>query len=91
MSKDKAVECETCLRIMVEDKVTPELCCDICMQCPVPEALEVEICGYHDGKPVFAWVSLTSSPPPTSPHFPFSMSAEQISGSLFNTRTYPSP
>ena len=52
-----------------EDKVTPELCHDICMQCPVPEALEVEICGYHDGKPVFAWVSLTSSPPP--PHLIF--------------------
>ena len=75
MLKDMAVECETSklkrLRIMVEDKVSPELCRDICIQCPVLEALEVEICGYHDGKPVFAWVSLTF--PPTSPRSPFSI------------------
>lgn len=65
MLKDMAVESETSklkrLRIMVEDKVSPELCRDICMQCPVLEALEVEICGYHDGKPVFAWSEFSAA------------------------------
>lgn len=46
------------LRIMIEDKVNPALCHTIAQRCPRLEALEIEICGYHDGKSIHAWVSL---------------------------------
>ena len=46
------------LRIMIEDKVNPVLCAAIAQQCPNLEALEIEICGYHDGKTIHPWVSL---------------------------------
>jgi hypothetical protein len=45
------------LRIMIEDKVNPALCRAIAQHCPKLEALEIEICGYHDGKSIHAWVS----------------------------------
>lgn len=45
------------LRVMVEDKVNPELCHAISMHCPMLQSLEIELCGYHDGKSIFAWVS----------------------------------
>jgi hypothetical protein len=45
------------LRIMIEDKVNPALCNAIAQRCPMLEALEMEICGYHDGKSIHAWVS----------------------------------
>jgi len=45
------------LRIMIEDKVNPALCRAIVQRCPQLEALEIEICGYHDGKSIHAWVS----------------------------------
>ncbi|EAU87023.1 hypothetical protein CC1G_08494 [Coprinopsis cinerea okayama7 len=46
------------LRIMIEDKGTPELYRKICMHFPKLETLEVELCGYHDGKTVFPWEEL---------------------------------
>lgn len=45
------------LRIMMEDKVNPDLCHAIALQCPHLEALEIEVCGYHDGKSIHEWVS----------------------------------
>lgn len=48
------------LRIMIEDKVHPDLCHAIAAHCPILEALEIEVCGYHDGKSIHAWVR----PPP---------------------------
>jgi hypothetical protein len=48
------------LRIMIEDKVNPALCHAIALHCPQLQALEIEICGYHDGKSIHAWVSLSS-------------------------------
>jgi len=45
------------LRIMMEDKVNPDLCYAIAAHCPYLEALEVEVCGYHDGKSIHEWVS----------------------------------
>ncbi|PFH45706.1 hypothetical protein AMATHDRAFT_77951 [Amanita thiersii Skay4041] len=42
-------------RLIMEEKVQPELCQAITSLCPGLESLEVEICGYHDGKPVFPW------------------------------------
>lgn len=45
------------LRIMIEDKVNPDLCRAIAAHCPNLEALEIELCGYHDGKSIHAWVS----------------------------------
>lgn len=48
-------------RIMIEDKVNPELCHAIAVTCPELEILEIELCSYHDGKSVFEWVSYTSS------------------------------
>lgn len=52
------------LRIMIEDKVNPGLCYAIARHCPQLEALEIELCGYHDGKSVHAWVGIS--------HFAFS-------------------
>ncbi|GLB41225.1 hypothetical protein LshimejAT787_0904400 [Lyophyllum shimeji] len=43
------------LRIMIEDKVNPDLCSAIAMRCPRLEALEIELCGYHDGRSIHAW------------------------------------
>ena len=43
-------------RLIMEEKVHPELCQTIASMCPKLEFLEIEICGYHDGKPVYAWV-----------------------------------
>jgi hypothetical protein len=47
------------LRIMIEDKVNPALCHAIALRCPQLQALEIELCGYHDGKSIHAWVSLS--------------------------------
>lgn len=66
------------LRIMIEDKVNPDLCSAIAAHCPNLEALEIELCGYHDGKSIHAWVSCPSNPPPQSPSpSPSSFSAFQ--------------
>ncbi|KAG6884639.1 hypothetical protein C0993_009356 [Termitomyces sp. T159_Od127] len=43
------------MRIMVEDKVGPEMCAAIARCCRGLEALEIELCGYHDGKSIHAW------------------------------------
>ncbi|KAH7890231.1 hypothetical protein F5I97DRAFT_1833688 [Phlebopus sp. FC_14] len=40
------------LRIIIEDKLTPAICRLIATNCPDLEVLEVELCGYHDGKSV---------------------------------------
>ncbi|KAG5638526.1 hypothetical protein H0H81_012164 [Sphagnurus paluster] len=45
----------TRLRIMIEDKVNPDMCHAIAAHCPNLEALEIELCGYHDGKSIHAW------------------------------------
>ncbi|KAG6888402.1 hypothetical protein C0992_008558 [Termitomyces sp. T32_za158] len=58
------------LRIMIEDKVNPDLCSAIAAHCPNLEALEIELCGYHDGKSIHAWVSCRSKPPPSPPQSP---------------------
>ncbi|KIL59742.1 hypothetical protein M378DRAFT_187911 [Amanita muscaria Koide BX008] len=42
-------------RLIVEEKVHPELCQTIASLCSNLESLEIEICGYHDGKPVYPW------------------------------------
>ena len=47
----------THLRIIVEDKLTPEVCCAITANCPHLQTLESERCGYHDGKSVSSWVT----------------------------------
>lgn len=49
------------LRIMIEDKVNPALCHTIAQRCPRLEALEIEICGYHDGKSIHAWDEFASA------------------------------
>lgn len=38
------------LRIIIEDKLTPRLCHLIATLFPLLEVLEIERCGYHDGK-----------------------------------------
>jgi len=43
------------LRIMIEDKVNPDLCFAVARHCPNLEALEIELCGYHDGRSIYAW------------------------------------
>lgn len=45
------------LRIMIEDKLSTEICHAISTHCPMLEVLEIELCGYHDGKSNFAWAS----------------------------------
>jgi hypothetical protein len=50
--------CNTLLkrfRLIMEEKVHPDLCHTISKLCPNLESLEIEICGYHDGKSVYAW------------------------------------
>lgn len=49
------------LRIMIEDKANPELCHKICALFPSLESLEVELCGYHDGKSIYAWEEFASA------------------------------
>ncbi|KAF8664217.1 hypothetical protein AX16_000780 [Volvariella volvacea WC 439] len=49
------------LRIMIEDKVNPEMCRAIAELCPRLESLEIELCGYHDGKSIYAWEEFTSA------------------------------
>jgi len=60
--KDIAIGCSSShlvrLRIMIEDKVNPALCHAIAVHCSKLEVLEIELCGYHDGKSIFAWVSV---------------------------------
>lgn len=46
----------THLRIIVEDKLMPEVCCSITANCPNLQTLEIERCGYHDGKSVSSLV-----------------------------------
>ncbi|KAG5642071.1 hypothetical protein DXG03_003649 [Asterophora parasitica] len=53
----------TRLRIMIEDKVNPHMCHAIATHCPSLEVLEIELCGYHDGKPIHAWVSIVPCAP----------------------------
>ncbi|KIJ15831.1 hypothetical protein PAXINDRAFT_76464 [Paxillus involutus ATCC 200175] len=38
------------LRLIIEDKLTPAICSLISAHCPHLEVLEIERCGYHDGK-----------------------------------------
>ncbi|KAF8066934.1 hypothetical protein FPV67DRAFT_1497102 [Lyophyllum atratum] len=45
----------TRLRIMIEDKLNPDLCYAIASHCTNLEALEIELCGYHDGRSIYAW------------------------------------
>jgi hypothetical protein len=45
------------LRIMIEEKLSPHVCQAIATYCPNLEVLEVEQCGYHDGKSNYTWVS----------------------------------
>ncbi|OJA08623.1 hypothetical protein AZE42_04833 [Rhizopogon vesiculosus] len=52
----------THLRIIVEDKLTPEVCCSITANCPHLQTLEIERCGYHDGKSVSSWVCVSLRP-----------------------------
>ncbi|KAG6811980.1 hypothetical protein H0H92_005014 [Tricholoma furcatifolium] len=49
------------LRIMIEDKVNPDLCAAIARRCPQLEALEIELCGYHDGKDIHAWAEFSDA------------------------------
>lgn len=44
------------LRIIIEDKLTPAICRLISINCPQLEVLEIERCGYHDGKSVSSCV-----------------------------------
>lgn len=68
------------LRIMIEDKVNPDLCHAIARHCPLLEALEIELCGYHDGKSIHAWVSAF---PPFFFDNELIISAERICRRLF--------
>lgn len=45
------------LRLMLEDKLTPQICQSIAASCPNLEDLEIEMCGYHDGISDYTWVS----------------------------------
>ncbi|KAG6889560.1 hypothetical protein C0995_016687 [Termitomyces sp. Mi166 len=72
------------LRIMIEDKVNPDLCSAIAARCPNLEALEIELCGYHDGKSIHAWVSCPSKPPP--PPLP---PPSYLSPSLLSSSSHP--
>ncbi|KAL4063433.1 hypothetical protein J3A83DRAFT_4106346 [Scleroderma citrinum] len=40
------------LRIIIEDKLTPRMCHLIATLLPLLEVLEIERCGYHDGKSI---------------------------------------
>lgn len=52
------------LRIIIEDKLTPAICRLISINCPQLEVLEIERCGYHDGKSVSSCVRPLFFPPP---------------------------
>jgi hypothetical protein len=54
------------LRIMIEDKANPDLCQKITALFPSLESLEVELCGYHDGKSIYAWDEFASALAPLS-------------------------
>ncbi|KAI0047894.1 hypothetical protein FA95DRAFT_1491867 [Auriscalpium vulgare] len=43
------------LRIMIEDKLAPDFCAYLSTRLPLLEELEIEVCGYHDGKPAYEW------------------------------------
>jgi hypothetical protein len=47
------------LRIMLEEKIEPDICKFLADRFPVLEVLEVEKCGYHDGRDVPTWVSVS--------------------------------
>lgn len=51
------------LRIIIEDKLTPAICRLIAINCPQLEVLEIERCGYHDGKSVSSCVRPLFLPP----------------------------
>lgn len=51
------------LRIIIEDKLTPTICRLIAAHCPQLETLEIERCGYHDGKSVASCVRPLFHPP----------------------------
>jgi hypothetical protein len=51
------------LRIIIEDKLTPAICRLIAIYCPQLEILEIERCGYHDGKSVASCVRPLFHPP----------------------------
>lgn len=51
------------LRIIIEDKLTPAICHLISVHCPQLEILEIERCGYHDGKSVASCVRPLFLPP----------------------------
>lgn len=51
------------LRIIIEDKLTPAICRLISIHCPQLEVLEIERCGYHDGKSVASCVRPLFHPP----------------------------
>ena len=56
------------LRIIIEDKLTPAICHLISINCPQLEVLEIERCGYHDGKSVSSCVRPPFLPP-VLPHY----------------------
>lgn len=59
--------CElTDLRIIIEDKLTPDVCWSITSKCPHLQTLEIERCGYHDGKSVSSWQEFLEALSPLS-------------------------
>ncbi|KAH7922003.1 hypothetical protein BV22DRAFT_1131790 [Leucogyrophana mollusca] len=54
------------LRIIVEDNLTPAVCYFITTNCPKLEVLEIERCGYHDGKSVSTWQEFADAISPLS-------------------------
>jgi hypothetical protein len=47
------------LRVMLMEKIEPDFCKFLADRFPKLEVLEVEKCGYHDGRDVTPWVSFT--------------------------------
>lgn len=54
------------LRIIIEDKLTPDVCRSITSNCPHLQTLEIERCGYHDGKSVSSWEEFLEALSPLS-------------------------
>lgn len=54
------------LRIIIEDKLTPNVCWSITSNCPHLQTLEIERCGYHDGKSVSSWQEFLEALSPLS-------------------------
>ncbi|KAF9220353.1 hypothetical protein BS17DRAFT_715009 [Gyrodon lividus] len=54
------------LRIVIEDKLTPAICYLISVHCPHLEVLEIERCGYHDGKSVSSYQEFLDALSPLS-------------------------